>query len=148
MFFICYGPTASRSHCAASPPPSIHGLPKSWLHRGPYSKRQSRWALNLPPWRRKASSNSQRYEGPFLQPFFHSFMVHIAATCPALFQCLTCKRGQDDTAPAPPTWLRQDINKHCECNVLEQRHAKTLLHSLPTKHHSTHESWGVHPSLA
>lgn len=35
-------------------------------------------------------------------------MVHTAGTCPALFQCLTCKSGPDDTAPAPPTRLRQD----------------------------------------
>lgn len=46
-----------------------------------------------------------------LPAIIHSFMVHIAATCPALFQCLTCKRGQDETAPAPPTWLRQDTDK-------------------------------------
>ena len=43
-----------------------------------------------------------------LPVIIHSFMVHIAATCPALFQCLTCKSGPDDTAPAPPTQLRQD----------------------------------------
>ena len=40
----------------------------------------------------------------------HSF-IHGSYSSPALFQGLTCKRGQDDTAPAPPTWLRQDIDK-------------------------------------
>lgn len=69
-----------RSHnvlvpsCSIAPAlPSPSDLPKSWLHQGPYSssKRKSRWALNLPPWRRKASPTARGMKGPSCN---HSFI--------------------------------------------------------------------------
>lgn len=73
MLFTYYGPTTSRSHHAVSTLPSTSDLPKSWLHHGPYSssKRKSRWALNLPPWRKKASPAARGMRGPSCN---HSFI--------------------------------------------------------------------------